>query len=1179
MRLSKIKLAGFKSFVDPTTIDLRSNLTGIVGPNGCGKSNTIDAVRWVMGESSAKHLRGSSMEDVIFNGSAARKPVGQASVELIFDNSDASLGGEYAKFSEIAIKRQVSRDGVASKYFLNGSKCRRRDITDIFLGTGLGPRSYAIIEQGMISRLIDAKPEELRVYLEEAAGISKYRQRRRETETRIRHTRENLDRLSDLREEIDKHLSQLKRQANAAERYKNHKNTERLLEAELLVLRLKDIRESVELQETVIGNQGILQQEKIANVREAETAIEAQRTQHTEANDKQNVIQGEFYKLGAEISRIEQTIKHQEEAKASFDQQFSHIEQELETNQKHLAEDQATEKFSSGEIETNIQLLEETNETLEEKKQLFEEADFALSEWQEKWSALQEAIAEPTQQAQIERAKMEQLERQIQQNKHRLERLSNANQDHDVDHLLTTVETHKTDLMSVKNDYDSASSNLDNANKTAETLEIEIKELQSTQNTLRSEQQASMGRLASLNALQQAGLGKDKQKTNQWLSQNGLDSNKRLADSLDIEAGWETALETVLRSDIESIEVASLDTLANPLNDLPSGTSLSFFSAEKSIESSSENNSNTASNNSRYLLSKINNPTPSIVSLLSGILIEENLQLALNARSQLADNESIICKNGIWMGKNWLRALSSKSNDEGVLSRAKDIKKLTGDLEDLKHELEQATVTLESKQAERKTLREQRSSFQSQHNDLHRKQSQLENTVTSVLQRIEQTRLQQQQSSSEKEEVQEQIEILEEEHITATELRNKAVTLVETLSSEKETLQQQQTEYSERAQSTRQQMLETQAQQQQMQHQIESLKQTLNQAQQQITRATERLQALSGRREQLQEELLQTQTPVEDHTEQLDTLLQQRKESEEQLKVARTVLLTIDHKIRTLNEQRVGHEHAVETVRNELEKMKLTWQESSVRMKTLLEQFAENDFELEDLEKNIATDANVKQHQQELDAIKGRIQRLGAINLAAIDEYEQESERKNYLDQQNDDLTEALDTLETAIAKIDKDTRHLFKDTFDKVNNRIGEMFPRLFGGGKAYLEMTDNDLLTTGVVIMARPPGKRISNIHLMSGGEKALTAAALVFAIFELNPAPFCMLDEVDAPLDEANVRRFAELVKHMSERIQFIFITHNKTTMEVAENLIGVTMRELGVSRTVSVNVSDAAEMSKG
>ncbi len=1173
MRLSKIKLAGFKSFVDPTTIDLRSNLTGIVGPNGCGKSNVIDAVRWVMGESSAKHLRGSSMEDVIFNGSASRKPVGQAAVELVFDNTDASLGGEFAKFAEIAIKRLVTREG-SSKYFLNGSKCRRRDITDIFLGTGLGPRSYAIIEQGMISRLIEAKPEELRVYLEEAAGISKYRQRRRETETRIRHTRENLDRLSDLREEIDKHLAQLKRQANAAERYKNHKNTERLLEAELLVLRLQEIRKQVELQETEIAQQGILQQEKIANLREAEKSIEEQRSLHTEANDKQNVIQGEFYKIGAEISRIEQTIKHQQEAKARFDQQFSHIEQELETSQKHLSEDQATETFSQREIESNSQLLENLNQQLEEKKQLFEEADFALSEWQDKWTKLQESIAEPTQQAQIERAKMEQLERQVQQHKQRLERLATADQGLNIEHLLATVETHKTDLLSVETDYSAATSDLDNANKNAETLDTEIRELQSTENTLRSEQQSLTGRLASLNALQQAGLGKDKHKTNQWLSQQGLDNNKRLAESLQIDSGWEKALETVLGSNIESIKVDKLDALAASLNDLPSGISLSFFSDDKG-------SSNSTNKDSHLLLSKVSNPPPSIVSLLSGIFHADNLQQAFSARHQLADNESIICKEGIWLGRNWLRALSSSSNngEEGVLSRKKEISALTHDLHTVDKELEQTTQTLENNRANRKALNEQRSNFQNLHNELHRKQSQLESAVNSTLQRVEQTRLQQQQSSTEKEEVQQSIETLEEEHITATEKRNAAVTLVEKLSIEKASLQQQQTEYSEKAKATRQQMLETQAQQQQLQHQLESLKQTLTQAQQHIARATERLQTLSGRREQLQEELLQTQTPTEDHSQQLEKHLQQRAESEEQLKLARTELQAIDHQIRTLNEQRVSHEHAVENVRNVLETMKLGWQESSVRMKTLLEQFSENDYELEDIEKDLVADADVSTHQQQLDGIKGKIQRLGAINLAAIEEFEQESERKTYLDQQNDDLNEALDTLETAIAKIDKDTRGLFKDTFDKVNSRIGEMFPRLFGGGKAYLEMTDSDLLTTGIIIMARPPGKRISNIHLMSGGEKALTAAALVFAIFELNPAPFCMLDEVDAPLDAANVRRFAELVKHMSERIQFIFITHNKTTMEVAENLIGVTMRELGVSRTVSVNVSDAAEMSKG
>ncbi len=1170
MRLSKIKLAGFKSFVDPTTIDLRSNLTGIVGPNGCGKSNVIDAVRWVLGESSAKHLRGSSMEDVIFNGSSVRKPVGQASVELVFDNSDASLGGEYAKYSEIAIKRQVVREG-ASKYFLNGAKCRRRDITDIFLGTGLGPRSYAIIEQGMISRLIEAKPEELRVFLEEAAGISKYRQRRRETENRMRHTRDNLSRLSDLREEIDKHLAQLNRQANAAKRYKKHKNTERLLEAELIALRLITVSRSVDLQEIQIGEQGTLQQQKIANLREAESAIEEQRSQHTDANDRQNTIQGKFYQLGAEISRIEQTIKHQQEAHLRFQQQFSHIEQELATSQNHLTEDQATEKLSSSEIEINEQSLEELTIGLEEKQERYETADLALSEWQEKWSSLQESIAEPTLQSQIERATMEQLERQIQQNKQRLDRLNTIDQDHNILDLVATIETHRSDLLITEESFSVATTALDEAVTTSETLETKSQELQSQQNKLRSEHQALTGRLASLEALQQAGLGKDKHKTTQWLDKHGLSQNKRLAESLQIESGWEKALETVLGNDIESIQLDNLNLIEEKLTDLPLGVSLSFFST-------SENNDSSIDPGSTSLLAKIVNPSSTAVDLLTGVLCADNLHQAFNDRTQLKPNESIICKEGVWLGKTWLRALSSDSSEEGVLSRGKEITKITNNLHLIEEKLEQIKEGLESALSHRQEINHQISGFRNQHNELHRKQSQLENTISTATQRIEQKRRQEQKDSSEKEELQQHVKTLEEEHITATHRRNEAVTLVETLSKDRDDLQQHQTELSEQVKSTRQNMLEAQAQHQQIRLSVESLKKTQEQAQQQIQRATERLEILNHRKEQLQQEQQQTQAPEQDDTEQLEILLQQRKDAEEELGLARTELQTIDHQIRTLNEQRVSHEQEVENVRSELERMKLAWQESSVNKKNLLQLFSETDYELEELEKEISDDATIKDHQQQLEHVKGKIQRLGAINLAAIDEFEQESLRKTYLDQQNDDLMEALDILETAIAKIDKDTRGLFKDTFDKVNSRISDMFPRLFGGGKAYLEMTDSDLLTTGVVIMAQPPGKKISNIHLMSGGEKALTAAALVFAIFELNPAPFCMLDEVDAPLDEANVRRFAALVKHMSKRIQFIFITHNKTTMEVAENLIGVTMRELGVSRTVSVNVSDAAEMAK-
>jgi len=1168
VRLGKIKLAGFKSFVDPTTIDLRSNLTGIVGPNGCGKSNTIDAVRWVMGESSAKHLRGDSMEDVIFNGSSARKPVGQASVELVFDNTDGSLGGEYAKFAEIAIKRQVTRDG-GSKYFLNGSRCRRRDITDIFLGTGLGPRSYAIIEQGMISRLIEAKPEELRVYLEEAAGISKYRQRRRETENRIRHTRENLDRLNDLREEIDKHLKQLKRQANAAERYKTFKQTERRLEAELLLLRYQEIRDSIAEQEIKIGDQGTLQQQKIAELRASEAAIEEQRSLHTTANEKQNTLQGEFYQLGAEISRIEQAIKHQQEAKARFELQLADIEQELQTSQHHLQEDQATADSSQQDINSLQQNLQTLEAELQTAKQAYEQADKAQSDWQQQWDTLQEKIAEPTQQAQIERARMEQLERQIQQHKQRMKRLANAPDNSSVTQMLATLESSKAELQTVSSSYQQAQATLQQSSQQTETLEASIKQLQNKQNQLRSQQQTTSGKLASLNALQQAALGKDKKSSAQWLQQQGLADKPRLAESLSIEPGWEKALETVLSRHIESVEVDNLDTFSKQLHSLPQGVSLSFYQHDKTLPPAASG---------ELLLSKLDNAPDAVQQLLSDIYCAENLAEALSKRQQLAPHESIICADGSWLGKSWLQILSPSTNEESVLTRSKEIERLQAELDSLKHEIQTVNQQLETAQQQLQNNRQSRNEAQARHNELHREQSRLENTVSSLLQRIEQSRQQQQQRQDEQAELEELLQQLEEEHIAATERRNEAVTQVEALSSEKDSLQQQQQTFAEKLRTTRQQMLETQSRHQQNQLQIESLQKTMQQAQQHIQRAKQRIEQLQQRKQQLLETRQQESAADENYEQQLATLLEQRKQSEQHLQQARTELQAIDHKIRSLNEQRITQEQAVETVRTALEAMKLTWQESSVRLKTILEQFTETEYELEELEKDLPEDAAIKTHQQELEHIQGRIQRLGAINLAAIDEFEQESERKTYLDQQNDDLIKALETLEDAIGKIDKDTRSMFKDTFDKVNNRIGEMFPRLFGGGKAYLEMTDNNLLTTGVIIMAQPPGKKISNIHLMSGGEKALTAAAMVFAIFELNPAPFCMLDEVDAPLDEANVRRFAELVKHMSERIQFIFITHNKTTMEIAENLVGVTMRELGVSRTVTVNVSDAVELTK-
>lgn len=1169
MRLSKIKLAGFKSFVDPVTIDLTSNLTGIVGPNGCGKSNTIDAVRWVMGESSAKHLRGDSMEDVIFNGSSDRKPVGQASVELVFDNSDASLGGEYAKYAEIGVKRQVSREG-QSKYFLNGSKCRRKDITDIFLGTGLGPRSYAIIEQGMVSRLIEAKPEELRVYIEEAAGISKYRQRRRETENRIRHTRENLDRLNDLREEIDKHLKQLKRQANAAERFKTYKKEERLLTAELLVLRLNDVQGKIASHELEIGEQGVLQQQKISAVRESESSIEKKRLEHNEAYDQQNTHQAEYYRIGAEISRIEQTLQHQKETQQRFQQQQENISVEIAVAQRHLEEDGEKRSTVEMELEEKQQQQLELEGLLESYKDAYDEAAQALKKWQADWQAMQSHIAEPTQTAQVERARMEQIEQRLQQTKSRLEKNTSELEILGNNDLALQHEAELEAQQLAQAQQEEFKLQLQTHQETLDTLNEEIQQRDKSINQCQSELRNNQGRLASLEVLKKASSGQDNKQLNHWLAQHQLDNALRLSDQLKIESGWELALETVLDKQLSAISLSNIDHANYLFTDLPKHD-LTFVEEASSTSCSS-------SSVGTSLLSKISSGQ-GFVSYLDGIYCAESFQDALQNKNKLAAHESIICKDGFWLGANWLHIKSQQADEQSVFARNAEIEELVKSIEKQINNLQTMQDEQAAARGQSKEMRQSLSQLQQLNNDSHRSLSMHESKLRSLQDRMEQFESRQARMQTEQEELTVDIEELEQEHLEATEKRNAAVTSLEEMDVDKQQLAEQQHTLELAVEQHLTHYRNQQNLEQQLSIQIESLKTNLQNHTEQLERTTGRLENLQESVLQLEMELSSTQSDDDNYLhEQLKTYLAERYQAEEKLQQARMQTEALDDEIRKLNEQRLQGEQALEQVRSVMEEMKLKWQESCVRETTLNEQLAETDCTQEDIQKDLPEDANVNTHKQQLEQVISRVQRLGAINLAAIEEFERETERKDYLDQQNTDLMEALETLESAIAKIDKDTRSLFKDTFEKVNTKVQEMFPRLFGGGKAYLELTDNDLLKTGVMIMARPPGKRITNIHLMSGGEKALTAVAMVFAIFELNPAPFCMLDEVDAPLDEANVGRFCELVRHMSSRIQFIFITHNKTTMELAENLMGVTMREMGVSKTVSVNVADAAELVK-
>ncbi|MEB4591767.1 chromosome segregation protein SMC [Candidatus Thiothrix sp. Deng01] len=1162
MRLSKIRIAGFKSFVDPVTLDFRSNLTGILGPNGCGKSNTIDAVRWVMGETSAKNLRGASMEDVIFNGSSSRKPIGLASVELVFDNADGALGGEYAQYAEISVKRQVSRDG-DSKYFLNGSKCRRRDITDIFLGTGLGPRSYAIIEQGMISRLIEAKPEELRTTLEEAAGISRYKERRRETENRMAHTRENLERLTDLREEVDKQLERLDKQAKAAQRFRELRAEERRLEASALLRQWDQLKHDGAARLLDLSQRATGHQAQVAQIRQLEAAIEALRAQYTNANEALNTVQGEYYQAGSDIARLEQSIRHQRDIQRRQQETLRNLEQSLEETLRDAGEDR--DKLE--EAEQTLADLEPREAELSAQLGMAEErlfdAEDRLNDWQEQWHASQQRVAEPTRQAQVEKARMEQLERQLQQTVQRLERLRQENASLSTSRFVEDSQLLEAQLAEAEAARAHAEGQLAAITETLNRRRQEHSDAQAQLDQARSRRQSLQGRLASLETLQQSGLDKANKARSQWLQSQGLDANPRLAEQLRVESGWETAVETVLGDDLDAV---CLDTL-RAFPEFP-GSGVSLL----------ENTGSQQEPSPTTLASKIRQPA-AVLPLLATIHCAETLEDALRQRRRLPAGESIITRDGLWLGPNWLRSRRRHDTRSGVLQRQQEIGDLRGQLAALETSLAGLQEHAAALHASIHTDEQQRQQVQADANRLHRAESEQRSRMHALRQRIDQLHSRRQQVEAEHEELEAQRMQQEEDHLIATESRNAALAELEAaqhardrLAAARETLQQA-------VATARRQQQEWRDEAQDIRLDIETNRQQRDNSQRQLGRITSRLELLEQQRDALLEQIHTQDDPAAELQAELETALERRAAVELRLTQARQAVQAQEADIRSHEHERLQAERLAEQTRAEQENRKLEWQAVQVREQTVAEQFAKTEYDADALRAELHDDANLETLLQQLETIQRNIQRLGAINLAAIDEFREQSERKQYLDQQHEDLTAALDTLENAIRKIDRETRARFKDTFDQVNSRLRDMFPRLFGGGECYLDMTGDDLLTTGVAIMARPPGKRISSIYLLSGGEKALTAVALVFAIFELNPAPFCMLDEVDAPLDEANVGRFCELVRHMSEQVQFIFITHNKTTMELADSLIGVTMREAGVSRLVSVDVAEAVRLANG
>ncbi|MFN6509313.1 chromosome segregation protein SMC [Xanthomonas translucens] len=1163
MRLSTIKLSGFKSFVDPTTLHLPTNMTGIVGPNGCGKSNIIDAVRWVMGESSASRLRGDSLTDVIFSGSSARKPVSQATVELIFDNSDHTISGEYASFNKISVKRQVSRDG-SSSYSLNGTKCRRRDITDLFLGTGLGPRSYSIIEQGMISQIIEARPEDLRVYLEEAAGISKYKERRKETETRIRHTRENLERLGDLREEIGKQLEHLKRQARQAEQYQALQEERRVKDAQWKALEYRGLDGRLQGLREALGQEETRLQQFIAEQRDAEARIETGRVRREEAADALSKAQAEVYQVGSTLARIEQQIQHQRDLSQRLHKARDEAQLALAELGQHISGDEAKLSLLRESVDIAGPQLEQLQEDNDYKQEALRDAEAKLADWQQRWETHQRYTAEASRAGEVERTRVDYLDRQSLEAERRREALAAERAGLDLDALAAAFEQ-------VELQHETQRAALDGLNEQVETRKQALTALQEQQRgaqaelaEVRKQAQAARGRLSSLETLQQAALGQEQGAAVAWLKARGLDSAARVGERISVENGWENAVEGALGQLIEGVLVDAPETLVDALGELGEG--------RIALVSSDEEAGHFAPTS---LAAKVQGPI-TIRRLLSRLHAAEDLAAARALLPQLGEGDSVITRDGARLGEGWLRVSRSGAAKQGALLREREIQALRGQidaLQDREAELDQRLASLREQSL---AAEQQREEAQRQLYQAHRSVSELAGQLQSQQGKVDAARIRIARIETE---IAQLLETLDGSREQAREARSKledAVTSMGDLESTRHMLE------SERRQLTEARDLARDAARR-VREASHALALTLESQRTQIASLSQALERMGNQRGQLDSrlgelsaQLSEGDSPVHALEAEHQAALSERVRTDRVLGEARALLDGIDNELRGLEQTRQQRDEQALAQRERIAQRRLDQQALVLSAEQLSAAVVKAGFVLEDVINGLPDQADPAEWEQTVQQIDGRMRRLEPVNLAAISEYGEAAQRAEYLEAQDIDLNTALETLEDAIRKIDRETRGRFKDTFDRVNAGVQALYPRLFGGGHAYLELTGEDLLDTGVAIMARPPGKRVSSISLLSGGEKAMTAVALVFAIFQLNPAPFCLLDEVDAPLDEANVGRLAAMVKEMSEKVQFLFVSHNKATMEAAHQLSGVTMREPGVSRLVSVDLEEAARL---
>ena len=1172
MRLTQIKLAGFKSFVDPTAIATPGQLVGMVGPNGCGKSNVIDAVRWVLGESKASALRGESMQDVIFNGAGERKAVGRASVELFFDNSAGRIGGQWGQYAELSIKRVLTRDEDSS-YYINNIPVRRRDIYDLFLGTGLGPRAYAIIEQGMISRVIEAKPEELRVFLEEAAGVSKYKERRKETEGRLAEARKNLSRVEDIRIELSLQLEKLGAQAKVATEFREHETRLRLVQHLLWFSKQQDAANARERHAAAVAGLTVAFESLQADVRAAESKQEALRADHYGAGDALHERQGAFYEANSEVTRLEQQLTFARESETRITQQVAQLTEQIGAlagqDAALLADRAAIEKA----IEDALLAREKTGDDERAAVAALPEREQAVAAAAAVFAALQQRIALAEQAIRVIETKRENVAHLLAQLAPRRERLQA-----DLAVLGAPV---TGQIAEVEDQLRQETAELASKEAGLNALRDAVQGLQDRQRAAGDAAQQAGHRLAEIEARSQAlaalqaniGQGKD---SAQWLLDHGLAKARRLWQGLDIEPGWEDAIEAVLRERLDAVELERLEAALGWLGGSPDAKSgpprIAFYTRAPGAAPE------TGDGHGDTLLARVRSVRPEIARLLAdwlrGVRCRGDVGAALHDCAALAVGESFVTPQGHLVTAQSIHFFAADSDLHGVLARQRELGELEHAIGGVRQAAQAARAALAAVEAEldatQRNYHGESMAFGSQQRRCH----DLE---------LELLQLKQVAETAEKRRVQ----IVAELGDLATQ-EGAEQTHGEALAHELADAQLRLHDEVTQRDAARHAQHEAEIEFARGRERVRIAERAAQEAvfaersrRERLAELERRRESLAGQTTQQRDLLLQLTseraaidwTPVEAA---LQRQLAARGEAEQALAAARDRLEGLGTELRAAEEARLAAEQKLEPARTKIEEMRLKEQAVALAEEQFAGQLAEAHADVAVLPAALKAFGNKSGLPAEIERLQGAIADLGAVNLAALDELEIATERKQYLDAQSADLTEAMATLEHAIRQIDRESRQLLQQTFDTVNENFARLFPVLFGGGQAQLVLTGEEILDAGVLVVAQPPGKRNTSIHLLSGGEKALTAISLVFALFQLNPAPFCLLDEVDAPLDDPNTDRFCRMVRDMARETQFLFISHNKITMEMASQLIGITMPEPGISRVVAVDIAEALEL---